>query len=658
MNPTKCTISVWVIVVLLASFSAAPACAQSASGQQPASNSSATNEAFFSPLPLPAPNSIRTVQGIPGHAYWQQRADYHITASLYPDAHRISGTVRITYTNNSPHTLHQLWLQLDQNAFSPQSRSARIQGQSTRWRGSFTDGGFTISDVYTSRLGSHSTPSYIIDDTRLRIDLDAPLPPGGSTIDISITYSFIVPDYGADRTGRTEVERGTIYQIAQWYPRMYVFDDVSGWNAMPYLGQGEFYLEYGDYTVEISVPSDFFIVATGKLVNPEEVYTRDQQKRMDQAQAEESVVSIIKDNEVGKRNTRPNDSDTLTWVFKAENVRDFAWAASQAFIVDAANANGVLIMSAYPHEALGVAPETGWEKSTEYLRHSIQFYSDMWYAYPYPVAINVAGIVSGMEYPMIQFCSLEARDQALFGVTDHEAAHNWFPMLVGSDERRHAWMDEGFTTFMSYYSLESYPGEQAERLIRYKPTFIADRMVEPSASQPIMTHADALNSHSIGFLAYRKPGAGLILLREYILGPERFDEAFKFYITSWENKHPQPADFMRLMEQHTGEQLAWFWSGWFYGTDPLDQEVFVGENDQNEIALLIRHNTELLLPMDILVQYNDGRVERSRIGIEHFLQDNALVLGTVESSIQRLVIDPDEVLPDIDRSNNVWMNNR
>ena len=469
-----------------------PLYAQSPSGELTNRTSNQTNEALFSPLPFPVPNTVRTVQGTPGHAYWQQRADYHITASLHPETHRITGTVRITYTNNSPHSLQHLWVQLDQNAFSPDSRSASLQQQSTRWRGSFTGGGFTVSDLFTTRLGVHATPVFTVDDTRLRIDLDTPLPPGGSTIDVSLTYSFIVPEHGADRTGRIDVERGTIYQIAQWYPRMYVFDDVSGWNARPYLGQGEFYLEYGDYTVEISVPSDFFVVATGKLVNPEDVYTKDQQKRIDEAQTAERVIPVLRDNEVGKRGSRPDNADTLTWVFKAENVRDFAWAASQAFIVDAANADGVLIMSAYPHEAVGITPETGWEKSTEYLRHAIQFYSDMWYPYPYPVAINVAGNVAGMEYPMIQFCSLRARDQALFGVTDHEAAHNWFPMMVGTDERRHAWMDEGFTTFMSYYSLKAYLGDTAERLNRYTSSFIADRMQETIASQPIITPPDHL----------------------------------------------------------------------------------------------------------------------------------------------------------------------
>ena len=615
---------------------------------------SPTNEALFAPLNLPPPNTMRTAQGAPGPDYWQQRADYFIRASLDPASHRVQGTVKISYTNNSPYPLEALWIQLDQNAFSPSSRSAALQGASSRWRGAFEDGGYLLSNVSVNRLGQHSVPAYTIEDTRLHVPLENPLPPGGSLVDISMDFTFTIPEYGADRMGRLEVQDGTVYQMAQWFPRMYVFDDVNGWNAMPYLGQGEFYLEYGNIRAELSVPSDFIVVATGTLINPEEVYTRDQVKRLEKARSSNEVVTIIGENEVGRRKTRPTDTDTLTWIFEADNVRDFAWATSQAFLLDAAQSDGVMVMSAYPREGLGGDGNPGWESSTEFLLHSLPLYSAMWAPYPYPTVINVAGTVGGMEYPMVLFCGVERRGEALFGVTDHELGHMWFPMMVGSDERRHAWMDEGFTTFLNYYAQLSYYGESASRLQRYAPDTIAGRMSESLASQPIMTYPDRLRPGSIGFLAYRKPAAGLLLLREYILGPERFDRAFRSYIDRWAFKHPQPADFFRTIEQGAGEDLAWFWRGWFYGTTPFDPSIELMNPGTTRPALVVRHNTDLLLPLEVRIHYAGGAMEEVRIPIESFYLRDFVVIGSADGSIERVTVDPNLRLPDVDRSNNSW----
>ena len=610
------------------------------------------NQSIFAPLPLPPPNAIRASDGRPGPAYWQQQADYHIQATLDPSTHRIEGSVTITYTNNSPNPLDQLWLQLDQNAFAAGSRNAYLHGPNSRWRGAFEDGGFSLSGISLARQGNHETPEYSIDDTRLRIPLSPPLPPGGSVIDISMDFAFTAPEYGADRTGRMEVEQGTVYQVAQWYPRMFVYDDVNGWNAMPYLGQGEFYLEYGNYDVEITAPADFVVVGSGELMNPEEVYTSDQVDRLQRARTSDRTVEIIRPRDVGKRNSRPTDSDMITWQFRAENVRDVAWAASQAFIVDAAGWEGILLMSAYPKEGMGTDEDPGWERSTEYLLHTIPFYSNQWYQYPYPVAVNVAGPIGGMEYPMLVFCRLERRGQALFGVTDHEFGHTWFPMIVGSDERRHAWMDEGFNTFLNYYSNLAFYGEEAEHLQRYTPERTAGRMQEPIADQPVMTYPDRLRGEGVGFLAYRKPGVGLLLLREHILGPERFDAAFKAYIERWAYKHPQPADFFRTMEQVAGEDLSWFWRGWFYGTAPFDPSLVLA-GDEPHVHL--QQTSETLLPVDVELQYTDGTSERRRIPVEAFFkQDLAPIAPFSDTSIQRIVIDPDHQLPDADRSNNVW----
>ncbi len=612
------------------------------------------NREVFAPLDLPTPTDYRSAEGRPGPAYWQQQADYNIAVSLDPVTHRITGSVRITYTNNSPQPLLQLWLQLDQNAFAANSRSARLQTEESRWRGASDSGGYDISDVSVSRQGEFYAPEYFIDDTRMHISLAKPLPVG-AVMDIMMTYSYTVPEYGADRTGRVDVEGGTVYQIAQWYPRVYVFDDVNGWNAMPYLGQGEFYTEYGNFNVEITTPSDFVVVGTGELLNPEEVYTSEQVKRLERARTSSETVNIIRDREVGREKSRPDDVPALTWKFRAENVRDVAWGASQAFVVDATSWENVLVMSAYPREAIGTEEKPGWERSAEYVRHSIKHYSETWFRYPYPVAINVAGIVGGMEYPMIVFCSMNARDQALFGVTDHEFGHTWFPMIVGSDERRYAWMDEGFNTFINYFSNLAFYGDQATRLSRYSADYIAGRMQEPIAAQPIMTYPDHIRQDGLGFLAYRKPGFGLLLLREYILGPERFDTAFKSYINQWAYKHPQPADFFRTIEQVAGEDLSWFWRAWFYGTDELDQEISMVRGAQEDYKVSVRHKTDLILPVELKVIFADGSSTLQRIPVEAFFKQDFVVVATSEDKeVVEIILDPDQRLPDINRDNNSW----
>ena len=639
----------WIAICSLTAQAQTPSSLQQ---EMPAESS--TN-ALFTPIPLPSPGPVRTAQGYPGPGYWQQKADYRIRVTLDPSSHRISGTVNISYTNNSPDPLNQLWIQLDQNAFSADSRSAYMQNDVNRKPDAFSDGGFVIYNVLLNRLGQNSTPRYTISDTRLRIPLDTPLPPNGSVIDISIDFSFVIPEQGADRMGRLDVQQGTVYQIAQWYPRMYVYDDVKGWNTLPYLGQGEFYLNYGSVYAEISVPPDFIVAGTGTLLNPEEVYTDTQLSRLEQARAGAGVIPIITATEVGTSQSRPYDADMTTWTFQADHVRDFAWAASQAFILDAASWEDVLVMSVYPRESLGTTVNPGWERSTEYMLHSLQYYSNMWSRYPYPVAINVAGRVTGMDYPMVLFSSMYARDEALFGITDHELSHTWFPLMVGSDERRYAWMDEGFSTFMNYYSALTFYGHQIDRLQRLTPQVIAGRMRDSNVDQSIMTYPDRIQSSEIGFLAYRKPAMGLQLLREYILGPDRFDPALKTYINRWSFKHPQPADFFRSIEQETGEDLTWFWNGWFYGTASFDQAVNLIDSDQNQPIVAVHHRTNLLLPVDLFIQYTDGTFKRVRIPVEAFFVEDHVAVDLVDNArIQRITVDPDERLPDMDRSNNVW----
>ncbi|MGD8319858.1 MAG: M1 family metallopeptidase [Gemmatimonadota bacterium] len=615
-----------------------------------------TNQAIFAPLDLPEANDLRTAAGAPGPAYWQQAASYAIRATLDPAEHRVTGTETISYTNNSPDALPYLWMQLEQNLFKPGSRGALINsGDRERWRGSFPGGGVDLRSIEVVQGGRRYTPEITVDGTRMRVDLATPMRPGGGQLDIEVSWSFIVPEYGADRMGRLQAAKGWVYEIAQWYPRMFVYDDVHGWNTMPYLGQGEFYLEYGDFDVQITAPRDFVVVAGGELLNPEEVLTSEQLRRYREAKTSDDKVAIIARDEVGTPESRPSGSGPLTWKYRLRSSRDFSWAASRAFIWDAGGWNGVLLQAAYPEEGIGTAENPGWEEDVTYLRHTISYYSKEWFPFPYPSAVNVAGIVGGMEYPGIVFCSVRARGQGLFGVTDHEFGHNWFPMVVGSDERRYAWMDEGFNTFINYYSNLDFYGDEASRLARTQADFIAGRMQEPIADQPILTYPDLLRGNGLGFMGYRKPGFGLILLREVILGEARFKKAMRTYVAEWAYKHPKPRDFFRTMENVSGAQLDWFWRGWIYGTELLDQAVASVEPTDDGTVIRLRNLDGLVMPVLLTVEMSDGSVIHEKLPVEIWARSDTFDYRLGEDgTVVKVTLDADHQLPDVDRSNNVW----
>ena len=629
-----------------------------------------TNESLFAPLALPAPNAYRNADGRPGHAYWQNRNDYEIEVALDPATHTVSGTVRLTYTNNSPQPLDHVWMHLEQNLFAPDSRGARRTPPDSRWRGSFAEGGYRLGAVTAD--GEAVTP--VIDDTRMRIDLQEALAEDGGRVEIVVPYSFVIPEYGADRMGRLETERGTVYELAQWYPRVAVYDDVSGWNALPYLGQGEFYLGYGDFEYSITAPSSLTVVGTGELLNEREVYTATQRERLAEARRSIERVRIITPDEVGTPAAHHGDGMT-TWRFRAENVRDIAWAASEAFILDAATAsvdlgdgdtNDVLIMSAYPHEGVGTPDNPGWEDATRFGRGSI-LNNSRWYPYPYPVAISVAGVVGGMEYPMFQFSGVGARFMSLFGVIDHELGHNWFPMIVGSDERRYAWMDEGFNSYLNTFSnvtfydenedptIAGYGQSDQARVIRLtEGPAAADFMQQPySADQPIVTYPDRIRPQALGWLAYRKPAKGLLLLRNEVVGPERFDAAFREYIERWAYKHPQPADFFRTIEDVTGEDLDWFWRGWFYTTDTFDQALTALTVADGFASASVENRGGIVLPTTVEFTFSDGSTATAVIPAEAYFSTDAA--GARVSLDGRTLVsarlNPSGDAPDADPSN-------
>ena len=421
-----------------------------------------TNVDLFSPLEIDnVRNPFRTQAGEPAIDYWQNEANYNIEATLDESAFKISGNVEIEYINHSPDALGYVWLQLDQNKFTMDSEGTAIVGAvGGRFVGDL-DGGYNLSSVKVNG----EKANYIVTDTRMQIRLDDPMEAKGGKLTIRIDYDFKIPEYGADRMGRMKQSQGWVYELAQWFPRMAVYDDVMGWNNNPYLGSGEFYLDYGDIDFKITVPYDHIVVGSGELMNIDEVFSKEIAKRYRDAQKSEKTYMIIAPNEVGNTKlTRPVQKGMVTWHYKINETRDAAWATSKAFILDGAkinlpNGKNAMALSAYTKES---ATDDSWNKSTEYVKNSIENNSK-WFDYTYPVATNVAGIVGGMEYPGIVFCAWNSKEASLWGVTDHEFGHNWFPMVVGSNERLYPWMDEGFNTFINHYSSMDY-GKYPSRL--------------------------------------------------------------------------------------------------------------------------------------------------------------------------------------------------
>lgn len=627
-------------------------------------------ESHYNPYDLFAPNFYpvgstitRAATGEPNTGYWQNKADYQINASLNDETHVISGSVIITYKNNSPHELPFLWLLLDQNLFNKSSRGqARmpVDGRS-RYGDSKSafNGGYNIASV--KLLDDNSNANYIINDTRMQIRLPKPVKPGGDVIRIKIDYSFELPKYGADRCGILSTKNGDIFAVAQWYPRMCVYDDVEGWNTLPYLGPSEFYLEYGDFDVKLTVPANQIVVCSGELVNEKEVLTATEQSRLAAARKSDKTVMIRTEEEVTNPASRPA-GNTLTWHFKMNNARDVAWASSKSFIWDAARMNlpsgkTALAMSVYPAESAGTK---GWGRATEYTKGSIEGYSKRWYEFPYPVAVNVASNVGGMEYPGIVFCGSSARGGGLFGVTDHEFGHTWFPMIVGSNERKYGWMDEGFNTFINTLAAEDFNNGEYKGAPQNMVT--GAKFMFGSNTEPIYSTPDALKERNIGVALYYKPGYGLTLLRNEILGPDRFDYAFREYIKRWAFKHPTPWDFFRTMDNAAGEDLSWFWKEWFIKNYTFDQAIssvkYEKDKPENGSIVTIANLDKMALPVNISYETKSGIKGFVKLPVEVWNNTDTwkVKLPTTEE-LKSVELDAAKVFPDINFANNVWKSN-
>jgi hypothetical protein len=603
----------------------------------------------FRPLDLPAPNDQRTGSGRPGPRYWQQRADYRVTATLDSARHLLRGRETIHYVNNSPHALPYLWLYLEQNIC-----------QASSITGTLNQPPLTFADiVFDFSCGGANTDGVVLEaatiagaqmkkaiyGTTMRVDLARPLAPGAS-VDLEFAWHFTIPEQGVGRMGRD----GPLYEIAQWYPRMAVYDDVKGWNHEPYIGAGEFYLEYGNYDVSLTVPASYIVAATGELTNADQVLTAAQRARLAFARTSDTAVAVITRAEAGNvSRTRPGNR-AFTWHFTADSVRDFAWAAAPNWIWEASGYGPTLIQTLYRWSA------NQWSNGEAHrmARGAIRHFSEQWYRYPYPHATTVEGPVGGMEYPMLTFVPNGSSRETTQWELAHEFGHEWFPMIVGSNERLYPWMDEGFNTFIDLRNAALYfAGTRYGDTIEVNPLHLALEHSK-AGEQPLISNPTGV--HDLMWTGYQKPALMLHLLRTEVLGPERFDAAFRDYIRTWAYRHPTPTDFFRLMRDASGMELDWFWRDWVYTTARLDQAVepVVTDTTGRASVYLVNRGT-MIMPAELRVTYDDGTAETVRLPVEMWnLGPRFAYRLPTKKRVRRVEVDPRHVLPDQDRGNNAW----
>ena len=599
----------------------------------------------FRPLDLPAPNVYRAADGRPGPSYWQQRADYTIAATLDPATQILRGEETIRYTNNAPLALPYLWLQLDQNICAPTSVTSQLNQPPLVFGATsfdFSCGGFAGGVTLTAVRSAGRDLGYQVFGTTMRIDLPAALAPG-ATLALDIGWRFGVPENGAGRMGRD----GTLYEIAQWYPRMAVYDDVRGWNTEPYIGAGEFYLEYGRFDVRITLPAAYVVAATGTLQNPEGVLTAAQRERLSRAAGSETPVAIITADEAGTPAARPSTRGTLTWHFVADSVRDVAFAAGPNLRWDAVGWDGILIQTLYRPNA------PFWEEGIRMARHTIQYFSERLYHYPYAHATTIEGPIAGMEYPMITFVAGTSREDLHYTLM-HEFGHEWYPMVVGSNERLYPWMDEGFNTFIDIGATEDYfRGTAYADTAAIAKTNMYPEHAIPGQEQPLSTRP--VESRDLFWTAYQKPALMLHLLRYEVLGKEVFDRAFRAYTAAWAFKHPTPADFFGMMRNETGMDLDWFWREWIYTTARLDQAVDSVTSGPGGTVIHLSNRGTMVMPAELAITYAGGATDTVRLPVDMWNLGSRFeyhLRGT--RRVTAVMLDPRNVLPDVDRRNNRW----
>jgi hypothetical protein len=598
----------------------------------------------------------RIRDGLPGPQYWHQHAHYDLEARLHPADHRLVGTADITYFNRSPDTLRRIALHLRHNLF---------RGDAAQKTDVPTTGGVTLEHLSAQghRLPKHKTPGYRVEGTVAWLSLPAPLPPDDS-VSLTAAWTFTVPPAPADgRQGRED----DLYVLGYWYPQVAVYDDVDGWVAEPYTGQAEFYMGRADYDVRFTVPHGWLVGATGRLQNPDSVFTARTQRRLTRARRRDSVVRVHSAGTPLHRTLR-DTAGTATWHFRAENVRDFAWGTSPNYQWDATRAlvsdssasapDTVRIHSFYRPRPAAAA----WPHAARFTRQAVESFSERLPAYPYPTMTAMEGVLNygGMEYPMFTVMRPWADTLKLAGDLTHEVAHNWIPMAVGTNEKRHVWMDEGFTQYHTAQSMHRRYGpgprpqgrpNDSETGQRWSYLRIARRGYEV----PLSTHGDDIPRSLYFDLPYDKAAQVLHMLRE-LLGPARFQRAQTAFYERWWNKHPTPYDYFNTVADVTGRDLGWFWHTWIYTTATLDQALHSVTTDGDSTTITITNPGRAPMPVRLSLTRTDGTTTRRTLPVTPWLNDADTVRVRVPSSppVRRVEIDPEATFPDVYRSNQVW----
>lgn len=590
-------------------------------------------------------SDVRTAAGRPGPAYWQQRADYRIDVTLDPSTDLVRGSETITYRNNSPDALPYLWMQVEQNICTPGSVTNQLHQPPLVFQDAtfdFSCQGFEGGDSL-ELLAVNGVPArHTIYGTTMRVDLAHPLAPH-AVATITARWRFKVPPYGAGRMGHD----GTLYELGQWYPRMCVYDDVKGWNHEPYIGAGEFYLEYGSFKVDLTLPASYIVSATGRLLNPLETLTPTERARLARARTSDTAIAIVAAKEAGTAMTRPRMTGTMTWRFAADSVRDFAIAAAPNFRWDASGYDGILIHTYYRPTA------TLWTEANRMARHAVKYYSEQWLKYPYPHASAIEGPIEGMEYPMMTFDPSGPDRLDLAWTVAHELGHQWTPMLVGSNERLYPWMDEGFNTFIDLGNAARYfAGTPYGDSIEVHPLHLYPLHAIDGSEQPLITNP--VESRDLFWTGYQKPALMMQTLRYHVLGKARFDPAFRDYLKTWEFRHPTPADFFRLMRDESGVDLGWFWHDWIYTVDRPDQAVTAITNADSGSSVTLENKGTMQLPVYLKLSYADGTTESVTLPVEMWNLGPRYVYRVARGKrVVKAEIDPGSTLPDTDRSNNI-----
>ncbi len=628
-------------------------CPASSAAQEERAPSLVPDYATFAPIVPPrvyqqaVANGTRSESGQPGPAYWQQGVQYRIEATLDPSRERIEGRETVRYTNNSPQSMIGLLIRLYQNVFAPgveRNRPVQVTGGMRLERVAF--GGQVLERLTPAAFGTGEPPvGFAIDGTLARVFLPEPIP-AGATVELELEWRFQVPGAWAFRTGHIDSE---LFTVAQWYPQVGVLDDVFGYDEDPYLGDGEFYLDYGTFDVSIDVPEGWLVAASGELQNADEVLPEAARARLTAALTSDSIVRVVGASELS---TSQTPGAFATWRFRAEQVRDFAFAASSRYVWDAVGADvggerGRVLVHALYDPAL-----EHWSEAARFSKHALEFFSREIFPYPYPHATAAFGPVGGMEYPMLLFVGAAAAGEALYGVLAHEVAHQWFPMVVGSREAAYAWMDEGFSTYAGTRASADLFGNQIARIrdiMEYRQVAVAEIEV------PVMQHTDHVSLDLARTVAaYEKPATLLYSLRR-TLGEETFDRAFRAYAEAWRFKHPYPWDFFAIIEAEAGEGLDWFWRPWFYDTVTLDQAIEEVVPAPAGVRVTVSSLGGAVMPVELWLEFEDETSQRVEWPADVWAGTRRVTrIVTASKPVARVLLDPQQHYPDIDRSNNTW----